>query len=280
MTAERRSGLNLEILEAFAGLLVGIGRLSRMISVDQETAVHYTVLRPSCGVGIVLDSHFIGMLESKVEKSRFVRVDSDVVENLIPKADKRQIDLTSEQRDMLTEMFRSQLPKVEKAEFLVTFEAVTAESNPILITQNEYMRRMKDMAAMQPGMSFYGELPDSYNLIINTESPVINRIIKSANSDLMPRLKPMFDSIAESNAKSESIRNEANKEKLSDEQQSQIKSNDESATKMRNDINTNSKEYAETQPLVKQVIDLALLANGLLRGADLNAFIRRSVTLL
>lgn len=252
-----------------------------------DTVAQYTYINSATEKGYnvlvmdgQLDSHFIGMLESKVEKSRFVRVDSDVVENLIPKADKRQIDLTSEQRDMLTEMFRSQLPKVEKAEFLVTFEALTAESNPILITQNEYMRRMKDMAAMQPGMSFYGELPDSYNLIINTESPVINRIIKSANSDLMPRLKPMFDSIAESNAKSESIRNEANKEKLSDEQQSQIKSNDESATKMRNDINTNSKEYAETQPLVKQVIDLALLANGLLRGADLNAFIRRSVTLL
>ena len=90
-----------------------------------------------------LDSHFIGMLESKIEKSRFVRVDSDVVENLIPKADKRQVELTSEQRDMLTEMFRSQLPKVEKAEFVVSFEALSAESNPILITQNEYMRRMK-----------------------------------------------------------------------------------------------------------------------------------------
>ena len=227
-----------------------------------------------------LDSHFIGMLESKIEKSRFVRVDSDVVENLIPKADRRQVELTSEQRDMLTEMFRSQLPKVEKAEFVVSFEALSAESNPILITQNEYMRRMKEMAAVQPGMSFYGELPDSYNLIINTESPVINRIIKSADSDLMPQLKPLFDLISGSNASSEAIRSSAGTEKLTDEQQKQIKLNDETAIQKRTEQNKLTKEYAETQPLVKQVIDLALLANGLLRGAELNAFIRRSVTLL
>lgn len=227
-----------------------------------------------------LDSHFIGMLESKIEKSRFVRVDSDVVDNLIPKADKRQSDLTAQQRDMLTEMFRSQLPKVDKAEFLVSFEALNADANPILITQNEYMRRMKDMAAMQPGMSFYGELPDSYNLIVNTESPVVKRVIADADASLMPKLQPMFDSIADNNAKSEAIRNEAKDGKLTDEQQNQIKEHDENATHLRNEQNKLAKEYAESQPLVKQVIDLALLANGLLRGADLNAFIRRSVSLL
>lgn len=227
-----------------------------------------------------LDSHFIGMLESKIEKSRFVRVDSDVVDNLIPKSDKRQADLTSQQRDMLTEMFRSQVPTVEKAEFLVSFEALSAEANPILITQNEYMRRMKDMAAIQPGMSFYGELPDSYNLIVNTESPVIKRILADADAALMPQIQPLFDQIAENNSKSEAIRNEAKDGKLNDDQQNQIKQHDETATHLRTEQNKLSKEYAGSQPLVKQVIDLALLANGLLRGADLNAFIRRSVSLL
>lgn len=227
-----------------------------------------------------LDSHFIGMLESKIEKSRFVRVDSDVVDNLIPKSDKRQADLTSQQRDMLTEMFRSQVPTVEKAEFLVSFEALSAETNPILITQNEYMRRMKDMAAIQPGMSFYGELPDSYNLIVNTESPVIKRILADADAALMPQIQPLFDQIAENNSKSEAIRNEAKDGKLNDDQQNQIKQHDETATHLRTEQNKLSKEYAGSQPLVKQVIDLALLANGLLRGADLNAFIRRSVSLL
>lgn len=227
-----------------------------------------------------LDSHFIGMLESKAEKSRFVRVDSDVVENLIPKADKREVTLSTEQREMLTEIFRTQLPKVEKSEFLVSFESLAADANPILITQNEYMRRMKEMAAVQPGMSFYGELPDSYNLIINTESPVVGRILQAADAELMPQIKPLIESIASTNAASEAIRSLAKDEKLTEEQQNQIKANDEVANQKRTEQNKLIKEYAEAQPLVKQVIDLALLANGLLRGAELNAFIRRSVTLL
>ncbi len=227
-----------------------------------------------------LESHFIGLLENKLEKSRFVRVDSDVVENLIPKADKKSVDLTGSQRDMLTDMFRSQVPTVEKAEFLVSFEALSADANPILITQNEYMRRMKDMAALQPGMSFYGELPDSYNLIVNTENPVVKRIVESADAALMPQLKPLFDQIDENNAKSEAIRKEAKDGKPSDEQQNQIKQNDETVTGLRSEVKKLSLEYAGSQPLVKQVVDLALLANGLLRGAELNDFIRRSVSLL
>lgn len=227
-----------------------------------------------------LDSHFIGLLESKIEKSRFVRVDSDVVDNLIPKTDKREADLTSDQRDMLTEMFRSQVPTVEKAEFLVSFEALNPEANPILITQNEYMRRMKDMAAMQPGMSFYGELPDSYNLIVNTESPVTKRIIEAADSTLMPRLKPMFETIKSNNEQAETIRKAATDGKLSDEQQAQIKQLDENTTQQRNEEKSLATEFASAQPLVKQSIDLALLANGLLRGHDLDEFIRRSVSLL
>ncbi len=106
-----------------------------------------------------LDSHFIGLLESKLEKARFVRVDSDVIDNLIPSSDRKAVEMASDKRAMLSTLFRSQLPKIEKAEFIVSFEALSPEANPVLITQSEYMRRMKDMAAMQPGMSFYGELP-------------------------------------------------------------------------------------------------------------------------
>lgn len=227
-----------------------------------------------------LESHFIGLLENKIEKSRFVRVDSDSVENLIPKTDKKQVDLTARQRDMLTDMFHSQIPNVEKSEFLVSFEALSADANPILITQNEYMRRMKDMAAMQPGMSFYGELPDSYNLIINTESPVVKRIIADADTVLMPMLQPKFESIDDNNSKSQAIRDAAKDGKPSEEEQNQIKSNDEAVAHLRSEVKKDAEEYASSQPLVKQVIDLALLANNLLRGADLNAFIRRSVSLL
>lgn len=227
-----------------------------------------------------LESHFIGLLENKIEKSRFVRVDSDSVENLIPKTDKKQVDLTARQRDMLTDMFHSQIPNVEKSEFLVSFEALSADANPILITQNEYMRRMKDMAAMQPGMSFYGEMPDSYNLIINTESPVVKRIIADADTVLMPKLQPKFESIDDNNSKSQAIRDAAKDGKPSEEEQNQIKSNDEAVAHLRSEVKKDAEEYASSQPLVKQVIDLALLANNLLRGADLNAFIRRSVSLL
>lgn len=227
-----------------------------------------------------LDSHFIGLLESKLEKARFVRVDADVVDNLIPKADKKEADLTAQQRDMLTEIFRSQLPKVDKANFLVTFEALSSSANPILITQDEYMRRMKDMAAMQPGMSFYGELPDSYNLIVNTESPVTRRIMEAADADLMPKLKPVMDNIAKFNSEAEEIRKSAKDGKLDDNQQSQVKKLDDDVASQRNEENRLSKEYASSQPLLRQAIDLALLANGLLRGHDLDEFIRRSVALL
>ena len=227
-----------------------------------------------------LGSHFIGLLESKLEKARFVRVDADVVDNLIPKADKKEADLTAQQRDMLTEIFRSQLPKVDKANFLVTFEALSSSANPILITQDEYMRRMKDMAAMQPGMSFYGELPDSYNLIVNTESPVTRRIMEAADADLMPKLKPVMDNIAKFNSEAEEIRKSAKDGKLDDNQQSQVKKLDDDVASQRNEENRLSKEYASSQPLVRQAIDLALLANGLLRGHDLDEFIRRSVALL
>ena len=169
-----------------------------------------------------LDSHFIGLLESKIEKSRFVRVDSDVVENLIPKSDRKAADLTPLQRDTLTTLFRCQIPKVEKAEFIVSFEALNADANPVLITQNEYMRRMKDMAAMQPGMSFYGELPDSYNLIVNTENPVIKRIRESAEAELNARVEPLDKTIGEKNAEIKSIRDAAKDSKLTDEQQGKV----------------------------------------------------------
>lgn len=229
-----------------------------------------------------LDSHFIGLLESKLEKARFVRVDSDVVDNLIPKADKKSVEMEADEREMLTELYRTQLPKVEKAEFIVSFEALNPEASPILITQNEYMRRMKDMAAMQPGMSFYGELPDSYNLIINTENPVIKRIKDSADNDLKPQLTSVFAAINEANAKSSELRDKTKdgSTKLTDEEQGQLQHYEEDATHQRAEEKRIITSYGENQPLVRQAIDLALLANGLLRGEALNAFIRRSVSLL
>ena len=218
-----------------------------------------------------LDTHFIGLLESTLEKSRFVRVDSDTPENLVPKEDKKAADLTPVQRDALTTLFRSQVENIEKAEFLVSFEKLNPEANPVLITQNEYMRRMKDMAAMQPGMSFYGELPDSYNLIVNTESPVIKRIMTAADEEIIPQVTPSANRVTELETEIKNLP-EADKDKT--------KGLEEEITHQRAEQRKLVTEYAATQPLVKQVIDLALLSNGLLKGRDLAEFIRRSVSLL
>ncbi len=227
-----------------------------------------------------LDSHFIGLLESKLEKARFVRVDSDVIDNLIPSSDRKAVEMASDKRAMLSTLFRSQLPKIEKAEFIVSFEALSPEANPVLITQSEYMRRMKDMAAMQPGMSFYGELPDSYNLIVNTEQPVIKKIIESADAEIMPRIVPMNAIINENNEKIAEIRKAAKDGKPTEEEENQIKSLEETASHNRKESEKEIASYASTQPLVKQTIDLALLANGLLKGSELSEFISRSVKLL
>ena len=180
------------------------------------------------------------------------------------------------------ELYRTQLPKVDKAEFVVTFEALNPDANPILITQNEYMRRMKDMAAMQPGMSFYGELPDSYNLIVNTESPVIKKIAEAAQNQLKPELAPLFSAIDEANGKASALRDKTKNGsvKLSDKEQNQLTQLDQEVTHKRAEEKKLVEAFGNNQPLVRQAIDLALLANGLLKGEALNAFIRRSVSLL
>lgn len=227
-----------------------------------------------------LDSHFVGLLEQKLEKSRFVRVDSDVVENLIPKADKKAADLPADQREMLTTLFNSQIPKVEKSQFFVTFEALGESAAPIVITQNEYMRRMKEMAALQPGMNFYGEMPDSYNLTVNIEQPIVAKIASAAKEALQAKVAPLAESINTSNAKIEEVNKEVKDNKPTAEQDKQLQELMAVVDKSRKEQADIISEYAASQPLVRQLIDLALLGNGLLKGADLSAFINRSVKLL
>lgn len=227
-----------------------------------------------------LDGHFISMLESKLEKTRFVRVDSDVAEKLIPKEGAKDSGLNPAQISLLTPLFKSQLPVVEKADFLVSFESLDPEANPILITQNEYMRRMKDMAATQPGMSFYAELPDSYNLIVNTSQPVIVKILDEAEKALDDKLQPLNAAIDADNEKITVLRSEIKDNKPTDEQQAEEKKLTESMEKARKEKEKIVSDYAAERPVVKQAIDLALLANGLLRGRDLSEFIKRSVKML
>ena len=227
-----------------------------------------------------LDGHFISMLENKLTKTRFVRVDSDVVDNLVPSADKKATSLSGDQISLLTSLFRSRVPKIEKAEFLVSFEELNPDANPVLITQNEYMRRMKDMAATQPGMAFYAELPDAYNLIVNTAAPVVKRILDEAKKAVGEKIAPLNKAVADDNARIKELRDAAPDGKLSDEDENQVKHLSETAEHNRTEAEKIAADYAATQPVIGQVIDLALLANGLLRGRELNEFIRRSVQLL
>lgn len=227
-----------------------------------------------------LDSHFIGLLEQKLEKSHFVRVDSDVIDNLIRKEEKKVADLTPEQRNILTTVFKSQIPPVEKAEFLVSFEALASDAAPLVITQNEYMRRMKDMAAMQPGMAFYGELPDSYNLIVNTEHTLIKEIRDNAEKAIGEKIAPMSADIEKKNAEITAIRDAAKDGKMSDDDTKKTSDLEAEVNKLRAEETKTISDYAAGQEKVKQLIDLALLGNGLLKCQDLSSFIKRSINML
>ncbi len=227
-----------------------------------------------------LDNHFVQLLERKLEKTQLVRVDSDVVENLIRKDNRKEADLTPLQRNIMTTLFSSQVPEIEKTNFIVSFEAMGADSAPVVITQNEYMRRMKDLATMQPGMSFYGEMPDSYMLVVNTEHPLVKGLRDAADKALDAQVEPLMSKVEADNASVEAIRKGAKDGKLSAEEDKQISDLEKAVADARAEQDKLVRDYAAGQPLVKQLIDLALLGNGLLKGEALNGFVSRSVELL
>ncbi|MDE6153619.1 MAG: molecular chaperone HtpG [Muribaculaceae bacterium] len=244
--------------------------------IDNATSRGYDVLL----MDGQLDSHFVGLLEQEVKQSRFVRVDSDIIDNLIQKSEKKQVDLTATARNILTTMFQSQLPKEKDAQYLVAFEALGENADPVEITQNEYMRRMKEMAALQPGMSFYGEMPDSYSVVVNTEHPLVKNITDGASKSLAAEIEPLEKAVNDANAEITKTRGEIKDGKATDEQQAQL-DRLEADVKVARDKQTELiDKYAAGVPVVKQLIDLALLGNGLLKGRELTEFIRRSVSLL
>ena len=228
-----------------------------------------------------LDTHFLGLLENKIEKSHFVRVDSDVIDNIIKKEDYKEVNLTNAQRSIMTTMFKSQIPSIEKTDFVVTFQTMGETADPIVITQNEYMRRMKEMAAMQPGMYFYGEMPDSFNLTLNTEHPVVKRVLESAESSISDKVNPLEDKLAETNSEISKI-NDSKKDnkELSEENKKQLSDKEAEAENIRKEKEKIISEYASSQKTVKQLVDIALLGNGLLKGKALNNFLKRSIELL
>lgn len=258
------------------------GNIVYLYTTDVEAQYSYVKAAKDKGYSVIvldgqLDSHFVGLLENKLEKTKLVRVDSDIIDNLIPKAEHKGVELSAVQRNIYTTLFRSQLPKDEKVNYMVSFEAISPESAPIVLTQNEYMRRMKDMAALQPGMSFYGEMPDSYSVIINISNPVVERVTKAADDALEPKIAPLVHKVEDDEKALSELRGKEDENK---EEQKKIRELEDSTKSVRDEQEKMVSEYAASQPIVKQLIDLALLGNGMLKGEALNAFINRSLLML
>lgn len=230
-----------------------------------------------------LDQHLIHMLESKLEKTRFVRVDSDTPERLIAKTDSLNANLSPLEADLLTGMFRCELPEIKDTNFIVEYTALGKNDAPATVTQNEMMRRMKEMASMQPGMNFYGSMPSMYALVVNTEQPAVKKIIGEAKTALESEVVPLRADIETLNKEIEDSRKEMDEKKDQTEKdalKSAISAREKEVEEKRSEEQRLIKEYASTQPVLKQIIDLALLQNGLLKGEDLSQFIKRSVSLL
>ena len=231
-----------------------------------------------------LDVHVVSQLEQKFEKTRFVRVDSDVIDKIIQKDEVAKVALTDDQRDALVTVFDSQLPKVEKANFIVTFEQLSPSTNPVFITQNEFMRRMKEMSALQGGMmSFYGEMPDSYNLVVNTAHPVIEKLLSEEENACGAEVSPVATELAEVKAKHDKLQ-ESHKGKKDEEiptaEKDELSELAKQMDELGNKKKTVYKAFASENKQVRQLIDLALLANNMLKGEALAKFVKRSVELL
>lgn len=230
-----------------------------------------------------LDVHAIGQLEQKFEKSRFTRVDGDTIDNLIRKADANQVALDEEQKNALREVFKSQLPKVEKAEFYVTFEALGETANPVILTQSEYMRRMREMSAMQPGMSFYGEMPDSFNFVLNTDHALVKKVLADEETACAESLKPILADIKGWEARQADLRESQSKKKeeeITAEEKEDMTNTNHKLDELRGQRDQILADYAKSNNLVSQLIDLALLGNGMLKGEALSRFIKRSVEMI
>lgn len=264
------------------------GQLIYIYATEKEEQYSYIEAARNKGYNILmfdgqLDVATVSMFEQKFEKSRFIRVDADVTDHLIAKDDEQKSSLTDNQRDNLSEIFKSQLPKIDKAEFYIDVQALGELSLPVVITQNEWMRRMKDMAQFQQGMGFYAQMPDSYNMVLNSDHPLVSRILSESNDKLTESLKPIESEIKGLEARLAALRQNQEKKKpeeISAQEKEDVKLTESSLSEQREAKRTILKEYATNNNVVSQLIDLALLQNGMLKGAALNKFLKRSVDLI
>lgn len=263
-------------------------RLVYLYSTDRDAQFSYIEAAKAKGYDVImmdgqLDAHFINHLEQKLKDSSFVRVDSDIIDKLIRKDDKTDSKIPQEQKDELIPVFNSQLPD-GKINFIVQFEDLAETDAPIVITQNEFMRRMKDMSAMGGGgMGFYGDLPESYNLVVNANHPLVNSIIADKDKSVGKKVKAVLDEMKPVESEKEALE-KLTKDKKEEEIEQVEKDKKEELNKKLDELRSKKegvlKEYGKSNKLVKQLIDLALLANNMLKGEDLNKFVKRSVELI
>ena len=230
-----------------------------------------------------LDVPLVSMLEQKFEKSRFTRVDGDVIDRLIVKDEAKATSFSEDEKDNITTVFNSRMPKMDKTEFMVDVQALGETAQPVIITQSEYMRRMKDISRYQPGMAFYAQMPDTYTVVLNSDHALIKNVLDNCTAQTSEELKPVCSEIKGLEARLAAIR-QATEKKKPEEVTQEEKDNREQAEKAigeqkekRNDILA---QYAKNNAVVNQLIDLALLQNGMLKGAALDAFLKRSVELI
>ena len=265
------------------------GTLVYLYATNKEEQYSYIETARAKGYSVLLadgqlDVPMLSMLEQKLEKSRFVRVDSDIIDHIIAKNDETKGEKLGENdADTLTQAFQSQMPKVEKAEFMVNVEPLGETAQPIVATQNEYMRRMKEMSQYQQGMGFYAQMPDTYTIVLNSDHAIIKQILNKSNASTAEKLQPIRSEIKGLQAREAALRQEQGKKKpeeVTQNEKDELKNTEDELTKQRNEKNSVIADYAKNNNAIHQLIDLALLQNGLLKGAALDKFIKRSVDLI
>ena len=230
-----------------------------------------------------LDTPLVSMLEQKFEKSRFTRVDSDTVDRLIAKDDVKTVDLTDEQQNNLTEAFRAQMPAIDKAEFMVEVQPMGAEGMPATITQSEYMRRMKDMSRYQSGMGFYAQMPDAYTLILNADHPLVKGIVENEEAECADQLKPVESEMKGLQARLDALRQsqkDKKPEEITQEEKDDVADTEKKLNEQKSKKSQLIADYAKGNNVLHQLIDLALLQNGMLKGEALGRFVKRSVDMI
>ena len=259
-----------------------------LYATDKEEQYSYIKAAQDKGYSVLLldgqlDVPTIQTLEQKFEKSRFTRVDADIIDRLIVKSDAPKSELSEEQNDNLSAVFRTQLPKLDKAEFMVQVDALGAEARPVIITQNEYMRRMKEMSKFQAGMNFYGQMPDSYNIVLNADHPLVKKVLADSEAATAEALKPIVAELKGQEARLAAIRAAQDKKKydeLTQEDKDQKAEAEKAVQEQKDKKQAVIADYAKDNSIVHQLIDLALLQNSMLKGEALDKFLKRSVDLI